>query len=73
MPILSALGLGLAIIVLKTLTPLIFIEIQKTALLFLRGAQVSAGVATDLAASAGSIRINNSPPVLPRAPQVRTR
>lgn len=73
MPILSALGLGLAIIVLKTLTPLIFTEIQDTALLFLEGAQISASVATDLAASAGTIRIQNKSLVLPRAPQVRTR
>lgn len=73
MPILSALGLGLAIIVLKTLTPLIFAEIQDTALLFLEGAQIGASVATDLAASAGTVRIQNKLLVLPRAPQVRTR
>ena len=73
MPFLQALGLGVAIIVLKLLTPVLFTEIEETALLFLNGAQVSVGVATDLAASAGSAQISNKPLVLPKAPQVRNR
>lgn len=73
MPLLSALGLGVAIVVLKLLTPVLFNELQDTALLFLEGAQVGASVATDIAASAGSVRISNKPLVLPKAPQVRNR
>ena len=71
MPFLQALGLGVAIIVLKLLTPVLFTEIEHTAILFLKGAQTSASVATDLAASVGHVEISQSPLVLPRAPQIR--
>lgn len=72
MPFFQALGLGVAIIVLKLLTPVLFGEVETTAILFLKGAQTSALVATDLAASVGHIEVDNeSPLVLPRAPQIR--
>lgn len=69
----QALGLGVAIIVLKLLTPVLFAELETTAILFLDGAQVSAKTATGLAASVGDIHVVNRPLELPRAPQVRTR
>lgn len=71
MPLLSALGLGVAILVLQSLTPVLFKEMEHTAILFLRGAQVSASAATDLAASAGSATLTTRPMKLPQAPQVR--
>lgn len=67
----KAIGLGIGIIVLKLLLPNVLTEIEHTAVAFLRGAQVSAEVATDLAASAGSARISNEPFVLPRVPDIR--
>ena len=73
MPFTHAVGLGVAIIVLKLLTPELFAEIHTTAVMFLDGAQVSARAATDLAASAGHIEFNNRPPILPQAPQIRSR
>lgn len=74
MPLLHAFGLGVAIIVLKLLTPVIFQEIETTAVLFLKGAQTSASVATQIAGSAGAIDvIGHGPPALPKAPQVRGR
>jgi len=71
MPLLQALGLGVAIIVLKLLTPVLFTEMEHTAILFLKGAQTGAVVATDLAASASAITVDESPLVLPRAPQIK--
>lgn len=71
MTLTKALGLGIAIIVLKLLLPGVLSEIEATAIAFLQGAQVSASVATDLAASAGDIRFSNEPFVLPRVPETR--
>ena len=67
----KALGLGIGIIVLKLLLPGVLSEIEATAIAFLQGAQVSASVATDLAASAGDIRFSNEPFALPRVPETR--
>lgn len=67
----KAIGLGIAIVVLKLLLPGVLTEIEHTAIAFLQGAQVSASVATDLAASAGQVRFNNEPFVLPRVPVTR--
>ncbi len=67
----KAIGLGIVIIVLKLLLPGVLSEIEATAIAFLRGAQVSASVATDLAASAGDIRFSNEPFALPRVPETR--
>ena len=55
MRIRGAIGLGLTLIILQVLTPVIFGELQNTALAFLHGAQVSANVASQIAASAGSV------------------
>lgn len=57
MPIFSALGLGLLIIVLKMLVPAIFAQLSSTIIAFLHGAQVSADVATQLAASAAAAKL----------------
>ncbi|MBU2103575.1 hypothetical protein KKD81_02425 [Patescibacteria group bacterium] len=71
MPILKALGLGVCILVLKLLVPQIFTELEQTALIFLRGAQTSALVATDLAASVGTIEFSQEPFVLPQATPIK--
>lgn len=70
MPFFKAIGLGVAILVLKLLTPQIFHEIESTVVLTLRGAQTGVSVATDIAASAPHARLNQSI-TLPRAPSVR--
>lgn len=67
----KAIGLGVSIVVLKLLLPGVLVEIEHTAIAFLQGAQVSASVATDLAASAGSVRFSNEPFELPRVPDTR--
>lgn len=67
----KAIGLGVAIIVLKLLLPGVLTEIERTAVAFLKGATISAEVATQLAASAGSIQISNEPFELPRAPEAK--
>lgn len=67
----KAIGLGIGIVVLKLLLPAVLTEIEHTAIAFLQGAQVSASVATDLAASAGDIRFSNEPFALPRVPETR--
>lgn len=71
MAITRALGLGIGIIVLKLLLPDVLAEIEHVAIAFLHGAQVSANVATDLAASAGSVRFSQEPFVLPRVQSIR--
>ena len=68
----KAIGLGTAIIVLKLLLPGVLIEIERTAIAFLQGATASAEVATQLAASAGSIRFSNEPFELPRVEGIRS-
>lgn len=53
MAIFKAIGLGILILVLQSLAPAVFSQLEATALAFLKGAEVSATVATSLAASAG--------------------
>lgn len=67
MPIFHAIGLGVLIIVLKFLSPVVLSEGEKTIVAFLHGATVSATVATDLAASVGTVQLSNEPFVLPHA------
>ncbi|MES2668241.1 MAG: hypothetical protein V4644_00935 [Patescibacteria group bacterium] len=67
----KAIGLGIAIVVLKILLPEVLTEIENTAIAFLKGAQVLASVATDLAASTGHIQFSNEPFALPRVPVTR--
>jgi hypothetical protein len=57
MPILSAFGLGVLIIVLKLLVPAIFGALQSAIIAFLNGATISANIASQLAASAGTIQL----------------
>jgi len=71
MPFFQAIGLGICILVLKFLVPTVLTEAEQTAIAFLKGAQVSASVATDLAASTGSIPLSNEPFVLPTATPIR--
>lgn len=54
MAIFKAIGLGILILVLQSLVPTFFSQLEATTLAFLRGAEVSANVATGLAASAAS-------------------
>jgi hypothetical protein len=56
MPIFSVIGLGILIIVLKVLVPVIFGQLEQTILAFLHGAQISALIASQLAASAATIQ-----------------
>jgi len=56
MPIFQVIGLALLIIVLKILVPAIFGQIETTVIAFLHGAQISADIASKLAASAGAIK-----------------
>ncbi len=56
MPIFSAFGLAVLIVVLKILVPVIFGQLEQTILAFLHGAQISALVASQLAASAATIQ-----------------
>jgi len=71
MPFFQAIGLGICILVLKFLVPTVLTEAEATAIAFLKGAQVSASVATDLAASAGSIPLTNEPFILPHVTPIR--
>ncbi|MFZ1987480.1 MAG: hypothetical protein WAV21_00380 [Minisyncoccia bacterium] len=57
MPILSAIGFGLLLITLKVLAHPIFEQLQATIIAFLHGAEVSASIATQLAASAGAFHL----------------
>lgn len=70
MPFFKAIGLGVAILVLKLLTPQIFHEIESTVILTLKGAQTGVSVATDMTASASHGRASQSI-TLPRAPSIR--
>jgi hypothetical protein len=72
MGIFKAIGLGIAILVLQWLVPQVFTEIEKTAVLFLQGAQASAITATNIAASAGSAPSLALPPasILPHTPGI---
>jgi len=71
MAITRAIGLGVLIIVLRFLAPQVLSEAEAVALAFLKGARISAAVATDLAASAGHARISDEPFELPRIPDTR--
>ncbi len=61
MSLFQAIGLGVLILVLKFLVPTIFTEVEATVIAFLHGARISADVAANLAASAGSIPAHSVP------------
>ncbi|MDP2158502.1 MAG: hypothetical protein Q8K68_12435 [Nitrospirota bacterium] len=65
MPITKAIGLGISIIVLKILLPDVLSQIEETAIAFLKGAKISADVATNLTASAQSARFTSESFTLP--------
>ena len=73
MGIRKALGFGIFIIVLKLLIPNILSEGEKTAISFMQGAQISAGVASSLVGDSGTRKIPQAlPPFpLPQAQQIR--
>lgn len=54
MPIFQAVGLGILMLVLQCFSPSVLQQIEATTLAFLRGAELSAYVATSLVASATS-------------------
>lgn len=67
MPIFQAIGLGILILVLQCFVPNVLHQLEATTLAFLRGAELSANVATSLVASADSaIEVSSSG--APRAP-----
>jgi hypothetical protein len=72
MPIFSAIGLGITIVVLQIMVPKVFSELETTAILFLHGAQASAITATSLAATANvhSLALPDASD-MPQAPQIR--
>lgn len=71
MAITRALGLGIAILVLKAFAPAIMTQIENTAVAFLTGAATSAQVAASLASRAEHIQLpDTSQPIkLPRLPE----
>lgn len=73
MAISRALGLGIAILVLKAFAPAIMTEIETTAVAFLRGASSSATVAASLASQVEEIELSGTTRQfsLPQAPQIR--
>lgn len=58
MTIFRALGLLVLILVLQSMVPAIWSELEATIIAFLHGARISAGVATSIAASAGSTNLS---------------
>jgi hypothetical protein len=71
MSIWNALGLGLLIIMLKVLAPAVLTQGESTALSFLKGAEVSAQVASGYAAQAAARNQPALPPYpLPQARQI---
>ena len=72
MPIFSALGIGVLILVLGWLVPNVLAELEATVIAFLRGARVSADAAAAIAATAGttppSVPLSAIPLTLPTAP-----
>ena len=79
MPIFKAIGLGILILVLQSSAPEVLHQLETTTLAFLHGAEISATVATSLAASAsslttpGTLRLPRALPddPLPQARQIR--
>lgn len=79
MPIFKALGLGILLLVLQCFLPAVLHQAEATILAFLRGAEVSANQATNLAASvgtlstSGTLRLPQATPdfPLPQATQIR--
>lgn len=74
MGIRNAIGFGIFIIVLKLLIPNILSEGEKTAISFLQGAQLSAGVASSLIGNTNSSSLPRALPpfALPQAQQIKS-
>lgn len=76
MPIFKAIGLGILILVLQTSAPKVLHQLETTTLAFLRGAEISANAATNLAASASSLTLPGTlrmPIALPSDPLPQAR
>ncbi len=78
MAMFKAIGLGILILVLQFLAPAVFTQAQATTIAILRGAEVSANAASNLAASAslatGKSYLPQALPAydpLPQARQIR--
>lgn len=70
MSIVKAVGLGIAILVLKTLVPTVFSQLESTSITFLRSAEIGAQTAGAAAASLHALD-NERPLTLPQAPGIR--
>jgi hypothetical protein len=71
MSIWNAIGLGVLIIVLRLLAPTVLTQGESTAVSFLKGAEVSAQVASSYAAQAAALGTPATPPfALPQARQI---
>lgn len=71
MAVTKAIGLGIAIVVLKILLPGVLTEIERTATTFLRGASTSLEMVSTITASVGSAEITHEPFELPRTAPAR--
>lgn len=70
MPVLGAIGIGVLILVLQSLSPAVLDQGEATVISVLRAVEVGATTATDLTANTGFVSLFD-PPVLPQAAQIR--
>lgn len=70
MPILKALGFGVALLVLKFLVPAVFDQLERTVIAFLAGAEMVVNSATNLAAAANTAQPVSNHFTLPQTPQI---
>ena len=71
MPIVKAVGLGVAILVLKTLTPAVFTQMESTAITFLKSAESGAAAAAAVASTLHDSTSSKRALALPQAPSIR--
>lgn len=72
MAITKAIGLGIAIVMLKILLPGVLSEIEHAVIALFRGATTSLEVVTNLTASVGTIELSQEPFELPQTMPART-
>jgi len=73
MPLLGAIGIGVLILVLKSLSPTVLHQGEATVIALLHTIEVAASAATDITASVHEAGTSSffTPPILPRAPDIR--
>ncbi len=73
MPIFAAIGIGILILVLQSLSPEVLSQGEHTVISVLRTVEVTADTASSLSASAHEAPFSSlfDPPTLPRAPTIR--